>query len=70
VVLAGPVTCLLDGRLGFNSCKAFRFWACLARVVRQELQVANTLPDLVVEKLDITSFRAHPEQYFESISNA
>jgi hypothetical protein len=37
--------------------------------LRQELQVANTLPDAFVEKQDSRRFWAQEEQYFESILN-
>jgi len=69
VVVFGPVTRLFEGRLGSNSCKAFRFVFLLAWVARQALQVANTLPDLFVGKQDSRRFWRQPEQYFESILN-
>ena len=64
VVLFGPVIRLLEGRLGSSSCKAFRL---LRFLVRQELQVANTLPVEVAEKQDNRRFWRQLEQYFESI---
>lgn len=53
VAVLGRVTCLLEGRLGSNSCKAFRF---LFPLVRQELQVDKILPVEVAEKQDSRRF--------------
>jgi hypothetical protein len=67
VALLGPAARLLEGRLGSNSCNAFRFLLLFAWAERQEVQVASTLPDAFVGKQDRGSFRMHPEQYLESI---
>ena len=70
VGLEGPLAYLLEGRLGSNSYRAFRFVFLLARaVVRQELQVANTLPDLLAGKQESRRFWLQEEQYLESILN-
>jgi hypothetical protein len=67
VALLGREARLLEGRFGSNSCNAFRFLLLFAWAERQEVQVANTLPDAFVGKQDSGSFRMHPEQYLESI---
>jgi hypothetical protein len=67
VDILGRVARLLQGRLGSSACSAFRFLLLLATAERQEVQVANTLPDAFVGKQDSRSFRVHEEQYLESI---
>jgi hypothetical protein len=67
----GRVARLLDGTLGHNGCRAFRFFEFLARQGMQVLKIL--LPnseEVPFRKEERTCFWRHEEQYFESIAEA
>jgi hypothetical protein len=65
--LGGGIVVLLDGALGCNGCKAFRFFDRS----RQGIQVLKTLlsglAEAFLKKHESKRVWAHTEQHFESI---